>query len=323
MRPLVSYYGGKQKMSSKIVPMLPRHTVYVEPFAGGAAIFFAKPWPPVTNNNRYREVLNDSDQRIVNLYQVIRTPGLREQLIERLQLTPYARIEHRAAVAQYTDKQKPAHEPDQDLYDGLDPRVAKAVAYYVNVQCSFANKLNGGWGTGVWSHNLGTTWMNKIARLPEYLDRMSGVIIECDDALSVIDRWDSPQTLFYCDPPYPETRQGYHEGTDRGPFNLDDWNALCKKLDNCQGSFLLSGYDQPTPDHWERFDFAARSTARGNARVSGVLDRSGVSRRTNTKRTEVVWRVDRSDNARTEAHDIWRKWGWEKGQPMPAKINDF
>jgi DNA adenine methylase len=42
-----SYAGGKQRMASRIVKLLPKHTVYVEPFVGGAAVLCAKPWPEV------------------------------------------------------------------------------------------------------------------------------------------------------------------------------------------------------------------------------------------------------------------------------------
>lgn len=325
MKPLISYYGGKQRMAPKIVPLLPRHTVYVEPFAGGAAILFAKPWPPASNNNHYREVVNDLDQELANLYRVIRTPGLRESFIERLQLTPYARIEYRAAVAmRSTGSRRPAEEPAFDYYEGLDPAVARAVGYYINIQCSFANKINGGWGTGVWGSNPGAIWANKIARLPEYLERMAGVHVECDDAMSVIKRWDSPQTLFYCDPPYPDTRQGYHDCTGRGGYTQEDFGALVSCLSECQGSFVLSNYDQPgVPDDWERFEFAARSSAQGNGRgtktASEGFDRTKESTRPNTARTEVVWRVDRSETARPEARKIWEKWGWAKGERMPGK----
>lgn len=38
----VTYYGGKQTMVSKILPLIPEHKLYAEPFAGGAAIFWAK-----------------------------------------------------------------------------------------------------------------------------------------------------------------------------------------------------------------------------------------------------------------------------------------
>lgn len=50
----MSYYGGKQRLASKIIELIPKHVTYVEPFAGGAAIFFNKPL--VKRGNNYREV---------------------------------------------------------------------------------------------------------------------------------------------------------------------------------------------------------------------------------------------------------------------------
>lgn len=42
LRTPISYYGGKQRLISKILPLIPEHNLYCEPFLGGAAIFFAK-----------------------------------------------------------------------------------------------------------------------------------------------------------------------------------------------------------------------------------------------------------------------------------------
>ncbi len=38
----IAYYGGKQQMLRHILPLIPRHQIYVEPFFGGGAVYWAK-----------------------------------------------------------------------------------------------------------------------------------------------------------------------------------------------------------------------------------------------------------------------------------------
>ena len=38
----ITYYGGKQSMLRDILPLIPEHQIYVEPFFGGGAVFWAK-----------------------------------------------------------------------------------------------------------------------------------------------------------------------------------------------------------------------------------------------------------------------------------------
>jgi DNA adenine methylase len=266
MKPVISYYGGKQKMASKIVPLIPRHTVYVEPFCGGAAIFFAKPWPKVTNTHHYREVINDHDKRLINFYQQLRDNG--QALVDALQLTLYS--EHEYQIAKELN---------------CENKLEAARRYYVNVQQSFAHTLGGGWRRAVYSSNEAATWANKIAQLPDYLDRMVSVHIACDDALKIIKQWDSPQTFFYCDPPYPGTDCGSYKG-----YTLEHFQALVNTLDACQGSFILSNYNQPIemPKDWERYEFEAYASSRG--RVGYDRSKKADESDQNRKRTEVVWR---------------------------------
>jgi len=88
LRPPFPYYGAKGRLASQIVDLLPRHRVYVEPFAGSAAVLFAKPAAPV-------EVVNDLDRNVVTFFRVLRdTP---DELIRALRFTPYARDEFAAA----------------------------------------------------------------------------------------------------------------------------------------------------------------------------------------------------------------------------------
>jgi DNA adenine methylase len=60
----ITYYGGKQLMVRHILPMIPEHNLYCEPFAGGAAIFFAKQPSEV-------EILNDTNRELINFYRVV------------------------------------------------------------------------------------------------------------------------------------------------------------------------------------------------------------------------------------------------------------
>ena len=64
MRTPISYYGGKQRMIKHILPLIPSHRIYVEPFFGGGSIFFAK-------GPSYLEVINDINDNVVNFYQVM------------------------------------------------------------------------------------------------------------------------------------------------------------------------------------------------------------------------------------------------------------
>lgn len=79
MRTPLTYYGGKQKLAAQIVELMPRHVAYLEPFAGGAAVLFAK--PPAE-----RETLNDVDGQIMRFWRALRDRP--EELASAVAATP-------------------------------------------------------------------------------------------------------------------------------------------------------------------------------------------------------------------------------------------
>ncbi|WP_049191956.1 DNA adenine methylase, partial [Serratia marcescens] len=63
--PIIPWVGGKRKLARQILPLFPKHTCYVEPFCGGAALFFSKEPSKV-------EVVNDINGELINLYRVVK-----------------------------------------------------------------------------------------------------------------------------------------------------------------------------------------------------------------------------------------------------------
>jgi DNA adenine methylase len=275
VKPILSYYGGKQRIASRIVETIRTipHKVYVEPFAGGAAVLFAKGRPHTTNSVHYREAINDWDERIVTLYRVCQEQE--SELLHLLKYTPYSQSEYRKASAILRGEV----EATDDLW--------RAWATVVNIRQGFASKMFGGWGTGVTSQNNAMSWVNYLDALPDILARFRGVFVACEDALRFIERWDSPDTLFYCDPPYPNTCQGHYAG-----YTLDDWQALCAVLDACQGSYILSNYPQEIEPQ------TAQQRIGLDAVMCAAKDVRG------EKRTEVLWVCNRS-GAVVEQSKMW------------------
>jgi DNA adenine methylase len=272
MKPILSYYGGKQRIASRIVELIRTipHKVYAEPFAGGAAVLFAKGKPHITNYHHYREAINDVDERIVTLYRVAQEQET--ELLHLLKYTPYSQSEHRKASAILKGE-----------VEATDLR--RAWATVVGIRQSFAKIMFAGWGVS--SKNHAMSWANYLDALPDILARFRGVYVACEDALRFIERWDSPTTLFYCDPPYPGTHQAHYDG-----YTLDDWHRLCVVLDACQGSYILSNYPQEIEPQ------TAQQRIELDAVMSAAKDVNG------EKRTEVLWVCNRS-GAVVEQSKMW------------------
>lgn len=286
---MISYYGGKQRIASWIASYchsIP-HTVYAEPFAGGLAVLYAKGIPEITNNNHYREVINDRNEELINLYRVARDhPAEFERWI---QFTPYSQAEYKRACQIGRDPSS---------YSEMD----RAWAYYVNLGQSFSNKAFAGWAKDLFSSNCAASWHGRRTGMTNALDRMAEVFIENKDALLCLKDFDSPQTLWYCDPPYPGTDLGH-----MGSYSLDDWAALCDALDNCQGSYILSGYQQPIePKSYQiKTSRKANNHSSGKGKVRGDKTRKATAEEMgDRRRTEILWICDRSDGIRQELKPV-------------------
>lgn len=282
MKTPLAYHGGKQRLASWIVSKMPRHTVYVEPFFGGGAVFFAKPVPAVTNGDDYREVINDIDDRVIAFWQALGDPECCADLIDRIERTPYSRRLYEHAV---------------DICRGdVDGDMAWAI--WVAFIQSFGHT---GFATKSWAFTKVRGAQTKAAQnnkaiLTSAAQRLSEVYIECRDAIDVIKRWDSPQTLFYCDPPYPGTAQAHYSG-----YSLQDYQSLIDTLDSCQGAALVSCFPNVAsiPPTWETYskESSAGQSTWKNAKGGG-LKATGVTK------TELLYYKPRSGKLRPKFEKI-------------------
>lgn len=68
--PIMKWPGGKARVAQKLIKRFPDHNTYVEPFAGGASVFFAKPLAQ-------KNVLGDKDSWPIDLYRQVKAGKLR------------------------------------------------------------------------------------------------------------------------------------------------------------------------------------------------------------------------------------------------------
>ncbi|MDH6067291.1 DNA adenine methylase [Chrysosporum ovalisporum APH033B] len=232
------WYGGKYSHLDWLLPLLPKTTHYCEPFGGSAAVLLNREPAPV-------ETYNDIDGQVVNFFRVLRDQ--KDELIQAIGLTPFSREEFHIAISN-------DHEGVSDL--------EKARRFFVRarqVRTGLAQTAS----VGRWAHCKLTSragmagavsrWLGSVEHLPEIVQRLLRVQIENDQATDIIQRYDSPETLFYCDPPYPHDSRGdskayAYEMTD------DEHRQLAGVLRSVKGKVALSGYDcglmQQLYDDW-------------------------------------------------------------------------
>ena len=215
MKTPLTYYGGKQQLAARIVAMIPEHKIYVEPFVGGGAVFFAKPPSEV-------EVINDINAELVNFYAYVqRDFGLLEQ---EIRISLHSRDLHRRARVIYENP---------DMFDPLK----RAWAVWVLANMSYGGKLDGSFGYD----RCGATSKKIAGKRESFTEemgiRLQRVQIECADALRIIRSRDTKGTFVYADPPYVGTDMGHYDG-----YTEEDFEALLEVLCSIEGKFLLSSY---------------------------------------------------------------------------------
>ena len=226
IKPLMRYHGAKWRLAPWIISHFPQHHCYVEPFGGSAAVLISK-------EPSSREVYNDKNFEIVNLFNVIRDDQMRTELLRLLVMTPYSRTEFEFAK-----------EVGQN-----DTPVMTALKLLVRAQMGFgsAGATRGNTGFRLDTARGGTSLQSLWSELPtnvlEVTERLRNVIIENTDAYNVIKQHDRSNTLFYLDPPYTLDTRTNKDSYGKFEMREFEHTRLLELTLKSKGMFVISGYD--------------------------------------------------------------------------------
>ena len=217
VRQAFSSIGGKAAIANKLIPLFPPHEVYVEAFAGGAAVYFKK--EPVA-----KEIISDMTDQVIYIYQTIQK--LSDQEIGALDRRDW--MVSRELFNALRDKFRLEPEVYKDELDKL----------YTNLYLRHAV-----FGSGDPSKAVDTSAIGKrltiVNSLPAIRDRLANTKIIKADARQVIKAFDSEGTFFYLDPPYP-VGTGERKDYNIGTFTMEDMGELFTILQSVRGKFLMS-----------------------------------------------------------------------------------
>jgi DNA adenine methylase len=214
--------GGDWWIKDRILDLISRSgcRVLVEVFGGSGVVSMYAP------RNQFKVIVyNDLDGLLTNFFEVLQSRP--RELRERVMKLPMSR----EISAKYT-KMILSGEVDK-----LDP-VEKAVVWFYVLNTRFWGKLTAGYAVDR-KRSLATTMARRLVALEEIARMWAGVSIENLDFRRVIGLYDSPNTLFYCDPPHMDVGGKGREQYYRFGFAEQDMRDLLGLLDNIKGKFVL------------------------------------------------------------------------------------
>ena len=215
IKPAITWPGGKTRLLGDILPLIPSHDTYVEPFAGGLAVMLAKPRSKL-------EVLNDINGDLVNFYRCVRFHT--DVLLTELEFVLNSREEF------HDFRQQP----------GLTDIQRAARWFFRNRTCFGGANMDsfGSTASGGGALNSRANRLEAIRVLNVRLDRVS---IENLDWLKCLDLYDRPGTFFFLDPPYTGCDAGMY-----GTWTEADVLRFRERLARLRGKWMVTLNDTTT-----------------------------------------------------------------------------
>ena len=241
--------GAKFKHLDWLLPLLPECHHYCEPFAGSGAVLLNRKPSKI-------ETYNDLDGELVNFFQVLRSKE-GGKLIEAIYQSGFESTDNDTEYEKLTDffclLPRPYTEFIRNSHPGLSAfERAKRFFLWAGWTGSFVRLpcIRDFWIYCTNTSKKGMSsytsrqWLSGLKALPKIAERLLKVQLKNRPAVEIIKLYDSPQTLFFCDPPPPpinETREDINIHSNR--MTDQDHEQLAYILNSVQGRVAVSNYD--------------------------------------------------------------------------------
>lgn len=229
----ITYYGAKGSLSEWIISYFPEHHTYVDVFGGSGIILLRKERSPI-------EIYNDIDRMLSDLFKMLRYKITTESLKKICDMTPYSRDE-------FNDSK---YLSENTLENARRSMVRFNMSYAGNGRY-FSTTVN---DTILGIPSSVRRWNKRKEALMHAHERLQNIIVENEDFRKLIPRYDTPNTLFYLDPPYHMSKR---DGKNRYiyEFKNKDHEDLIDILQKIKGTAVVSGYNCETYERLEDFGF--------------------------------------------------------------------
>jgi len=219
MNSVIAWVGGKRLLRKKIIPLIPKHNVYCEPFGGAAWVLFGKSpigkdW--LNSGRRYKEIYNDLNGDLVIFWRYVK----------------YHPFAFQKELSQYLASRELFLE---FIHTTPRTQLERAIMFYFKLALSYGSLSQ---HFSVRGNN--TLALKNIERLKKAQDRLSNVIIENLSFEKVIAKYDSEYTFFYIDPPYYHHEHLYFRDNTK---SFDGHDELAEVLKKTKGRWMLSYND--------------------------------------------------------------------------------
>lgn len=261
IRPAIKCHGGKFYLAKWILESFPENhheLTYVEPYCGGANVFFNKPKSKI-------EVINDTDTGLVQIYRALRDEP--KEFIRRLKICKYCEETFDRALKK------------TEIEDYLEFAVNEFILRRMSrggLKKAFA------WSERMREGKPGdiNAWKTALEGLPVLGERLQEIFIFNKPALDVIKSFSNANTLLYLDPPYlQETRVSKNAYTAH-EMDTDDHIQLAGILNKFHGKVILSGYASPLYNRlYKGWKVCKRKVANHSSQ-----------QKTKQTKTEIIWK---------------------------------